>query len=87
MQRAPVRAVALRIGGADRQRGLAGRIDGRQPDGALVDVQEDRGTFEIRTSRPEPVLRELLARDTEISELEVTSAGLEEAFLSLTRQN
>src|SRR5205823_3678973 len=53
----------------------------------VVDVQEDRGTLEIRTARPEPVLRELLARDTEISGIEVTSAGLEEAFLSLTRQN
>jgi len=53
----------------------------------VIEVQEDRGTFEIRTLRPEPVLRELLIRDAEVSGVEVTSAGLEEAFLSLTRQN
>jgi ABC-2 type transport system ATP-binding protein len=53
----------------------------------VVEVQEDRGIFEIRTSSPEPVLRELLNRDAGISGIEVTSAGLEEAFLSLTRQN
>jgi len=53
----------------------------------VVEVQEDRGIFEIRTSIPEPVLRELLNRDAGISGIEVTSAGLEEAFLSLTRQN
>jgi len=35
----------------------------------------------------ESVLRELFARDAKLSGLEVTSAGLEEAFLALTRDD
>ena len=52
----------------------------------VVDVQDDRGTLVIRTSHPEDVLRELLSRDLDISGIEVTGAGLEDAFLSLTQQ-
>jgi len=47
-------------------------------------VREDREALEIQASEAEPVLRELLRLDLGISHLEVTSAGLEEAFLSLT---
>ncbi len=53
----------------------------------VMEVQEGRGWFEIRTANPEPVLREILSRDSQVSGLEVTSAGLEEAFLSLTRED
>ena len=53
----------------------------------VLEVQEDRGLFEIRTANPEPVLREILSRDSQVSGLEVMSAGLEEAFLSLTRED
>jgi ABC-2 type transport system ATP-binding protein len=52
----------------------------------VVDVQDDRGAMVIHTSRPENVLRELLARDLEVSGIEVTGAGLEEAFLALTQE-
>lgn len=45
----------------------------------------DRGTIEIQSASAEVVLRELFARDAEISGIEVTSAGLEEAFLALTQ--
>ncbi len=51
----------------------------------VLDVQRDRDAFEIRTSEAEPVLRQLFARDSSVSGIEVTSAGLEEAFLALTQ--
>jgi ABC-2 type transport system ATP-binding protein len=46
---------------------------------------QDRGSTLIHTSQPESVLRELFRLDPEISGLEVTGAGLEEAFLALTQ--
>jgi len=48
-------------------------------------VAEDREAFEIQAAEAEPVVRELLDRDQNLSGLEVTSAGLEEAFLALTQ--
>lgn len=51
----------------------------------VMDVQEDRGTMVIHTSRAEEVLRELLIRDLEVSGIEVAGAGLEDAFLALTQ--
>lgn len=48
-------------------------------------VKEDREAVEIQTPEAEPVLRELLARDAKLSGLEVSAAGLEEAFLALTQ--
>ncbi|MBZ5571473.1 MAG: ABC transporter ATP-binding protein [Acidobacteriia bacterium] len=53
----------------------------------VLDVQKDRDQFEIRVTEAEPVLRELLRRDSAVSGIEVTSAGLEEAFLALTQNN
>jgi ABC-2 type transport system ATP-binding protein len=50
----------------------------------VTEVKEDREAFEIHTPEAEPVVRELLARDTDLSGLEVSAAGLEEAFLALT---
>jgi ABC-2 type transport system ATP-binding protein len=50
----------------------------------VTEVKEDREAVEIHTGVAEPVVRELLARDAGLSGLEVTSAGLEEAFLALT---
>jgi len=50
-------------------------------------VREDREAVEINASEAEPVIRELLSRDSTLSGLEVTSAGLEEAFLALTQDN
>ena len=51
------------------------------------EVKEDREAIELHAAEAEPVVRELLARDLAISGLEVTSAGLEEAFLALTQDN
>jgi ABC-2 type transport system ATP-binding protein len=53
---------------------------------AVADVQQDRDTTIIHTSQPEKVLRELLQRDLALSGLEVTGAGLEDAFLALTQE-
>jgi ABC-2 type transport system ATP-binding protein len=53
----------------------------------VLDVQRDRAATVIHTSQPEVVLRQLFQLDLEISELEVSSAGLEEAFLALTADN
>ena len=50
----------------------------------VVQVEKDRNQFEIRVAEAEPVLRELLLRDPAISGIDVSSAGLEEAFLALT---
>jgi ABC-2 type transport system ATP-binding protein len=52
---------------------------------SVVDVRQDREALEIRASQAEPVLRQLLNSDPSISGIDVTSAGLEEAFLALTR--
>ena len=49
-------------------------------------VKEDREAFELNAVEAEPVVRELLERDAKLSALEVTSAGLEEAFLALTSE-
>jgi len=53
----------------------------------VTDVKEDREAIEIHAVEAEPVLRELLARDASLSGLEITSAGLEEAFLALTQDS
>ncbi len=51
----------------------------------VTEVKEDREAVELHTVEAEPVLRELLARDATLSGLEITAAGLEEAFLALTQ--
>ena len=51
------------------------------------EVKEDREAIELHAAEAEPVVRELLARDRSLSGLEITSAGLEEAFLALTQDN
>ena len=52
----------------------------------VATVAEDREAYEIQAVEAEPVVRELLKRDQNLSGLEVTSAGLEEAFLALTQE-
>lgn len=54
---------------------------------AVLDVRQDREALEIRVNQAEPVLRQLLNSDPAISGIDVTSAGLEEAFLALTRDH
>ena len=53
----------------------------------VLDVHQDREALEIHTAVAEPIIRELLARDASLSGIEVISAGLEEAFLALTRDD
>jgi ABC-2 type transport system ATP-binding protein len=53
----------------------------------VTDAKQDREAFEIHAREAEPVIRALLARDSSLSGLEITSAGLEEAFLALTQDN
>jgi ABC-2 type transport system ATP-binding protein len=53
----------------------------------VTDVRQDRQAVEIQAKEAEPVVRTLLARDASLSALEITSAGLEEAFLALTQDN
>jgi ABC-2 type transport system ATP-binding protein len=53
----------------------------------VTDARQDREAVEIHAREAEPVVRALLARDPSLSALEVTSAGLEEAFLALTQDN
>jgi ABC-2 type transport system ATP-binding protein len=52
----------------------------------VADVQDDRGTMIIHSSRAEDVLREILTRDPDVSGIEVAGAGLEDAFLALTQE-
>jgi len=51
----------------------------------VTDVRQDREAVEMQVSDAEPVVRMLLARDPSLAGLEITSAGLEEAFLALTK--
>jgi ABC-2 type transport system ATP-binding protein len=53
----------------------------------VTEVREDRDAVEIHAVKAESIVRELLARDANLSGLEVTSAGLEEAFLALTQDS
>ena len=56
----------------------------REIPGVLA-VKRDREAVEIQATDAEATLREMLSRDASLSGLEVTSAGLEDAFLALTR--
>ncbi len=51
----------------------------------VTEVKEDREAVEIHAVEAESIVRELLSRDAALSGLEVSSAGLEEAFLALTQ--
>ena len=50
----------------------------------VTSVTKDGAVTAILTNRAEPVVAELLRRDPALSALEVSGAGLEEAFLALT---
>jgi ABC-2 type transport system ATP-binding protein len=53
----------------------------------VIEVKHDREAVEIHARQAEPVVRALLTGDPTLSGLEITSAGLEEAFLALTQDN
>jgi ABC-2 type transport system ATP-binding protein len=53
----------------------------------VVHARRDREALQIDVVEAEAVLREMMARDPQLSGLEVTGAGLEEAFLALTQES
>ncbi len=53
----------------------------------VLSAKADRNAFELQVNTAEPVVRELLQRDSWLGDLEVTNAGLEEAFLALTQNH
>src|SRR5215469_14244753 len=53
----------------------------------VVSLTADQQKFELQVQAAEPVVRELLLRDSWLSDLEVSTAGLEEAFLALTQNH
>ena len=53
----------------------------------ITQVQEIDGVTEILTPRAEPIVRELLMRDADLSDLEVLGAALDDAFLALTNSD
>jgi len=53
----------------------------------VVDTQREREATVIHTSRADDFLREIFRRDAGVRDIEVSSAGLEEAFLALTRED
>lgn len=53
----------------------------------VAEVRQDRDAVEIRACEAESIVREILARDPTVSGLEISSAGLEEAFLALTQDS
>jgi ABC-2 type transport system ATP-binding protein len=53
----------------------------------VVDVRQDREALEIQASDAELALRALFSLDPTLSGLEVTRAGLEDAFIALTQED
>lgn len=53
----------------------------------VTDVKQDREAIEIHAAEAETVVRELVMRDSRLAGLEISSAGLEEAFLALTQDS
>lgn len=53
----------------------------------VKDVTRHGAALEILAARAEPLVQALLAADPGLSDLEVSGAGLEQAFLALTRQS
>jgi len=49
-----------------------------------VSARDNR--LEIEARLAEPIVRQLLASDPSVSELEVTRAGLAEAFIQITKE-
>ncbi len=53
----------------------------------VLSVEQDRDAVVLRATQAEVVVRHLLESDPTLSGLEVTSAGLDDAFLALTENN
>ena len=52
----------------------------------VKDVSRHGAALEILAAQAEPVVLALLSQDPALSDLEVSGAGLEQAFLALTRE-
>ena len=48
-------------------------------------VHREQDVSVLLVTHAEPVVRELLARDASLTHLEITSVGLEDAFVALTQ--
>jgi ABC-2 type transport system ATP-binding protein len=82
-------AAQIKARGAAKRIRFSSDLDARAL-GAIAGVNaitHDKHRFEILTSCPEGVLRELLARDRTVSELEISASSLEEAFLAITKDD
>jgi ABC-2 type transport system ATP-binding protein len=64
--------------------GLAWEVLERLP--AMAAVEEDRGRLTLSTTDPDATIRALLQQAPNVQGLEVTRAGMEEAFLQLTHE-
>lgn len=53
----------------------------------VTELRRDGGRLEILATRAEPVVQRLFQLDPGLGELEVTDTGLEDAFLTLTRES
>ncbi|REJ74756.1 MAG: ABC transporter ATP-binding protein [Acidobacteria bacterium] len=60
------------------------RVDEALAIAGVRQAYHDKAVLEILAAEAEPVVRELLARDPGLSQLEITGAGIEDAFLDLT---
>lgn len=68
-----------------RVRFIANGLSDKHLDGLPVSTTSVKGrTVQLLTNQPELVLRELFRRGVEISDLEVSGADLEDAFVALT---
>ena len=52
---------------------------------SVIGVEQTGGCTAVTAGNPEAVLRRMLIDDATLSELELKSPGLEEAFLELTQ--
>ncbi|MCC6626274.1 MAG: ABC transporter ATP-binding protein [Chloroflexi bacterium] len=80
-------AIKARVGGKTVRFRAPGLDEARLV--ALTNLESARRTgdrFEVYTLRPEEILARLFAAGVELDELEVVGAGLEEAFLALTKE-
>jgi ABC-2 type transport system ATP-binding protein len=53
----------------------------------VTQVEQRDGITEILTPRAEPIVRELLTRDSDLADLEILGAALDDAFLALTESD
>jgi ABC-2 type transport system ATP-binding protein len=81
---APPAVIKSRVAGK-KVRFVAPEIHGRNLEGLPVTaVTIKDGRVQLLTNQPESVLRDLFQRGVEISDLEVSGADLEDAFIALT---